>query len=125
MIPKTIDDVAEQIKRTCQIYRLLPAVHAMGFKSSLKSLTPDTQKKYFSHITPKEFDMADEVEFKWLSCLLPNERRLVWKRFDGMPWKILAYEENLSIRQARYQVQQALKKILKHIKKINKNHTLN
>ena len=123
MPPITLKEIANHIRKTCQIYRRLPTDKPSGYKSTLDKLTPSQKKQKTFFVTPEEIDMADEVEFNWLSCLLPDERRIVWKRFDGTQWKILAYQENLSIRQVRYIVHRSLKKILKHIKK--KNHIIN
>lgn len=112
----TYDDVIYQIKKACQIYRLYQKEGPSNFKSCLKSLLPPlSEKKNAFYPTPKEVDMADVVQFKWLRWLSPDDRRLVWKRCDGMPWKVLAFQEDMSVRQARYKMEQSIKTILKNI----------
>ena len=115
----TYEDVVYQIKKACQIYRLYKKESPDGFKSCLTSFIPQETKGAWVP-SPKEIDMADKVQFLWLRWLTPKERRLVWFRFDGMPWKVLAYQEDLTIRQARYKVKNSVKIILKNIQKNDK-----
>lgn len=115
----TYEDVVYQIKKACQIYRLYKKERPGGFKSCLKSFSKEEADGAWVP-SPKEIDIADEVEFLWLRWLTPENRRLVWFRFDGMPWKVLAYQENISIRQARYKVDQSIKIILNNLKKMDK-----
>lgn len=115
----TYDDVVHQIKKACQIYRLYKKESPDGFKSCLSSFVIKEARGAWVP-SPKEIDMADRVQFLWLRWLDPVARRLVWFRFDGLPWKVLAYQENLTIRQARYKVDQSVKIILKNIQKNDK-----
>ena len=117
----TLNDVQEQVKKACQIYKQLPEPKPGNMHSCLSNITlphPIFSKTPQKMTTPQEVDMADIVYFDWFSWLLPDERRILCKRYEGMPWKVLAYNEGLSIRQARYKVQKSLEKILtKLIKK--------
>ena len=123
MAPLQLDDVEFQIKKACQIYKRYPKPYPKNPHSCLANVI----KPNPTHLTnsplmpsPEEIDMADTVQFVWLNWLTPTEKRLLWRRYDGVPWKILAYEENLTIRQARYKVQKSLEKILSKLIKINK-----
>lgn len=119
MVEVSDEDVVYQIKKACEIYRLYQMEMPKGFKSCLKSFLPKEVKGAWVP-TPKEIDMADRVQFVWLRWLSPENRRLVWLRFDGVPWKVLAYQENLTIRQARYKVAQSVKIILKNLTESDK-----
>lgn len=112
--PKTI---ALEIKKACEIYKMYPAVKPKGYRSGLARLTADTSNTKPFCPTPKEIDKADQVQFVWMRYLSPKDRRLVWKRFEGMPYKILAYQEGLTIRQTRYKIELALKQIATRLNK--------
>lgn len=117
-----LDDVEFQIKKACKIYKHFPNPKPKQPQSSLLKIMPLESSESFCPFmpTPQEIDMADTVQFVWLSWVTPDERRLLWKRCEGAPWKILAYNEGLTIRQARYKFQKSLKKILENLIKNNK-----
>ena len=80
----TYDDVVHQIKKACQIYRLYKKESPDGYKSCLSSFVEKEARGAWVP-SPKEIDMADQVQFLWLRWLDPVARRLVWFRFDGLP----------------------------------------
>lgn len=110
--PYTPELVALEIKKACDIFKMYPNGTPKGYRSSLDPLLPQSAshpRPFFP--TPQEIDMADTVHFNWMPLLLPQERRLLWHRFSGKRWKVLAYEEGLTIRQARYKIKQTLLKL--------------
>ena len=120
----SLDDVKLQIKKACQIYRKYPTPKPKQPHSCLaSSIISTANENYNSPLspTPKEIDMADTVQFVWLNWVTPTERRILWQKYDGVPWKILAYDEGMTIRRARYKAQKALEKILSILIKESKN----
>ena len=122
MTPLTMDEIKNQIKKACQIYKNYPRPLPQRPHSCLSIYgirrTPVLKEIFYP--TPKEIDMADTVQFVWLQWLNPDERRILWQRFDGTPLKILAYREDLSIRQIRYKIQKSLEKIFSNLSKNRK-----
>lgn len=116
-----LDDIEFQIKKACKIYKHFPNPNPKQPQSCLAKISLSDTPSSFSPFqpSPQEIDMADTVQFVWLTWVTPDERRLLWKRCEGVPWKILAYDENLTIRQARYKFQKSLEKILSKLIKNN------
>ncbi len=111
---KSIDDVRNQIIKACEIYKLYPAPHPTGLRSSLRYADIERQsreKQIYFRPTPTEVDDADIVQFDWLPRLSVKERQLLWKRFSGMGWKRLANEAQMCERTARKRIDKALEKL--------------
>ena len=117
MTDLTIEHVKQQIKNACAIYKKYPQPLPKMPHSCL-ALTSNSSSKGKPFLpTPEEIDMADTVQFIWLKWLNPDERRILWQRYEGTPLKILAYKEDLSIRQIRYKIKKSLEKILIKLQK--------
>ena len=117
MTDLTIEYVKQQIKNACAIYKKYPNPMPKMPHSCLALTSNSISKGKPFHPTPEEIDMADTVQFVWLKWLNPDERRILWQRYEGTPLKILAYKEDLSIRQTRYKIKKSLEKILRNLQK--------
>lgn len=117
MTTPTIKMIKQQIKNACEIYKKYPSPLPKMPHSCLSNASNSPLQNKPFHPTPEEIDMADTVQFVWLMWLNPDERRILWQRFEGTPLKILAYKEDLSIRQTRYKIKKSLEKILQKLQK--------
>jgi Domain of unknown function (DUF6362) len=82
--------VAERLAEAADVLDRLPEPKARGFYSLLP-LLPDQSAGDSARATraappPEAIDRMDEA-LGWLMWLEPEERRLVWLRAEGMPWK--------------------------------------
>jgi Domain of unknown function (DUF6362) len=79
--------VAERLAEAADVLARLPEERARGFYDLWPRLVGEPCR--FARpaaATPEAIDRMDEA-LGWLSWLAPEERRLVWLRPDGMPWK--------------------------------------
>jgi len=82
--------VAERLAEAADVLDRLPEPKVPGLYSLLP-LLPDRSAGNGARATPaapppEAIDRMDEA-LHWLLWLDPEERRLVWLRADGMPWK--------------------------------------
>lgn len=113
----SIEEIENQLLKACQIFMHYKDPSPTNIKSTLGGLTGSSYEKKAFYPTPKEIDMADTVQFVWLRFLSPDDRRIVWKKYEGTPLKILAHQEGLSLRQLRYRIEKALNKIKDELQK--------
>ncbi len=123
-LPQTYQDITDRIRRACEVMRTLPGARPAGYKNpwTMLGMPTDTPKETTTAsdkwtTLPHEIDAMEEVIFDWFALISPVERRIVWKRFDGMGWKRLAGEHGFSVRSAQRYVQKACQKILDGLKK--------
>jgi Domain of unknown function (DUF6362) len=81
--------VAERLAEAADVLDRLPEPKVRGFYSLLP-LLPDVpagdRARTKPAPPPEAIDRMDEA-LGWLCWLDPDERRLLWLRADGMPWK--------------------------------------
>ena len=97
--------------------RLLPPVRVQGYVTSRFEIVYTPQEIAFMERKPlkmtatkKQLEDMDEV-FEWLNVLAPAERKLVWKRAERIPWKLLCYEFGYERAEMWRRYQKALTKI--------------
>jgi hypothetical protein len=83
-VAKRLEEAADVLSRlpeekACGIYALWPKL--MG--APCASVSPAAP-------APEAIDRLDEV-LRWLCWLEPEERRLVWLRAEGLPWKRITH----------------------------------
>jgi len=87
--------VAERLAEAVDVLDRLPERRALGLYS-LWPLPPDVLSRDAARTRPAApppaaIDRLDEV-LGWLCWLEPEERRLVWLRAEGRPWKAITAE---------------------------------
>jgi hypothetical protein len=83
--------VAERLAEAADVLARLPQERARGFYDlwSRIILEPSTGACPAAAM-PEAIDRMDEA-LSWLAWLVPDERRLVWLRAEGLPWKRITY----------------------------------
>jgi Domain of unknown function (DUF6362) len=86
--------VAERLAEAADVLDRLPEPRLRGFYSLLPLLPDapagDGARTRPAAPAPEAIDRMDEA-LGWLCWLDPEERRLVWLRADGMPWKWITH----------------------------------
>ena len=101
------DEIIEKIKKNGEpaayIDRLLPAVRAPKYRCCMPDIIYTEQEKIFMDKKPlkirpnqEQISLWERVIFEWLPVLSVDERRLVWKRANRIPWKLLCREFGIS-----------------------------
>jgi hypothetical protein len=82
--------VAERLAEAADVLDRLPEPKLRGFYSLLPLLPDgsagDGARERPAAPAPEAIDRMDQA-LGWLMWLEPEERRLVWLRAEGMPWK--------------------------------------
>ena len=82
--------VADRLAEAADVLDRLPEPKVRGFYSLLPPLPDvtagDGARTKPAPPPPEAIDRMDET-LRWLMWLEPEERRLVWLRAEGMPWK--------------------------------------
>jgi DNA-binding CsgD family transcriptional regulator len=79
--------VAERLAEAADVLARLPEVRARGFYDLWPRLIGEPSRyDRPAAAAPEAIDQMDEA-LGWLMWLEPEERRMVWLRADGMPWK--------------------------------------
>jgi hypothetical protein len=86
--------VAERLAEAADVLDRLPEPKVRGFYSLLP-LLPDVPAGNGGRTRPaapppEAIDRMDEA-LRWLGWLEPEERRLVWLRAEGLPWKRITH----------------------------------
>ena len=113
-----INQIKERLEGAAYVMRLLPPVKVQGYVTSRFEIVYTPQEVAFMErrpirLTPTshQIDEMEEV-FEWLNVLAPMERKLVWKRAERIPWKLLCYEFGISRSQLNVKYDLCLSKIL-------------
>jgi hypothetical protein len=79
--------VGERLEEAADVLARLPEERARGFYDLWPGLVGESCRcDRPAAAAPELIDQMDEA-LGWLMWLDPEERRLVWLRADGMPWK--------------------------------------
>ncbi len=86
--------VAERLEEAADVLDRLPEPRAPGF-CSLWPIVPDPAacdgaRTRPAAPAPESIDRMDEA-LGWLAWLEPEERRIVWMRAEGLPWKRITH----------------------------------
>lgn len=95
--------IKNDIESAAYVDRLLPAVRAPKYRCLMPDIIYTEQEKIFMDKKPikikpnkEQLDLWEKVMFVWLPLLSADERRLVWKRANRIPWKLLCREFGVS-----------------------------
>ena len=92
----SIDEIKSKLAFAAKVLRALPGEHVQGFISSwpasLSELdilqeTDISRNQY--HPTPAEISEMDKI-LEWLKPLNAFETKLVWRRANHVPWKLIS-----------------------------------
>ena len=83
--------VAERLAEAADVLARLPEERARGFYDLwLRIVRAPCARARPAAAAPEAIDRMDEA-LGWLCWLDPEERRLVWLRAEGMPWKWITH----------------------------------
>jgi hypothetical protein len=87
----TAELVAERLAEAADVLARLPEAKMRGYYGPWKTLVGATGRGPSpAAAAPEAIDRMDEV-LGWLMWLEPEERRLVWLRAEGVPWKRITH----------------------------------
>ena len=97
----TIERIKQDLETAAYVDRLLPAVRAPKYRCCMPDIIYTPQEIVFMDKRPlkvrpnqEQISLWEQVMLEWLP-ILSVERRLVWKRANRIPWKLLCREFGL------------------------------
>ena len=98
----TIEEVKQDLETAAYVERLLPPVRAPKYRNCMPDIIYTPQELIFIEKRPlkirptqEQITLWERVVVEWLPVLSLDERRLVWKRANRIPWKLLCREFGL------------------------------
>lgn len=114
----TIEEVKQDLEIAAYVERLLPPVRAPKYRSCMPEIIYTPQELIFMEKRPlkirptqEQITLWERVVLKWLPVLSLDERRLVWKRANRIPWKLLCREYGVSRQMLAIRYDKAIIKI--------------
>lgn len=118
MTDDTIEKIKNDLETAAYVDRLLPPVRAPKYRCCMPEIVYTPQEMIFMEkkplkIRPNQEQIAlwERVVLEWLPILAVDERRLVWKRANRIPWKLLCREFGVSRQMLAVPYERALIKI--------------
>ena len=103
MTEEVIEKIKDDLETAAYIDRLLPPVRAPRYRCCMPDIIYTAQEMIFMDkkplkIRPNQEQIAlwERVVLDWLPILAVDERRLVWKRANRIPWKLLCRQFGVS-----------------------------
>lgn len=122
----SVEQIKKILETAAYVDRLLPAVRAPKYRCCMPEIIYTQQEIAFMdrrpvkpHPTQEQVSLWEKVMLEWLSLLTVDEKKLVWKRANRIPWKLLCREFGVSRQQLWLKYDKALTKIqfgIKHQK---------
>ena len=98
----TIEQIKQDLETAAYVDRLLPSVKAPKYRCCMPEIIYTPQELMFMDRrllkikpTQEQISLWERVVLEWLPILSINDRRLVWKRANRIPWKLLCREFGL------------------------------
>lgn len=98
----TIEEIKQDLETAAYVDRLLPPVKAPKYRCCMPEIIYTPQELMFMDRrllkvkpTQEQISLWERVVLEWLPILSINDRRLVWKRANRIPWKLLCREFGL------------------------------
>ena len=97
----TIEQIKNDLETAAYVERILPKVKVQGYQcfGKLFPIKYTEQEIAFMEKLPikvkptqEQITIWETVVLEWLPVLTPEESRLVWKRANRFPWKMLCRE---------------------------------
>ena len=118
MTDEVIEKIKDDLETAAYVDRLLPPVRAPKYRCCMPEIVYTPQEMIFMEkkplkIRPNQEQIAlwERVVLEWLPILAVDERRLVWKRANRIPWKLLCREFRVSRQMLAVRYDKALIKI--------------
>ena len=115
---KSIDEIKDILETAAYVDRLLPAVRAPKYRCCMPNIIYTQQEIAFMdrrlvkpRPTQEQVSLWEKVILDWLPLLTVDEKKLVWKRANRIPWKLLCREFGVSRQQLWLKYDKALTKI--------------
>lgn len=96
MTELTIEQIKQDLEIAAYVDHLLPPVKAPQYRCCMPDIVYTPQEIVFMErnlIKPKptqeQISLWERVILEWLPVLTVDERKLVWKRANHIPWKLL------------------------------------
>lgn len=114
----TIEEVKQDLETAAYVERLLPPVRAPKYRNCMPDIIYTPQELIFMEERPlkirptqEQITLWERVVLEWLPVLSLDERRLVWKRANRIPWKLLCREYGVSRQMLAIRYDKAIIKI--------------
>ena len=114
----TIEEVKQDLETAAYVERLLPPVRAPKYRNCMPDIIYTPQELIFMEKRPlkirptqEQITLWERVVLKWLPVLSLDERRLVWKRANRLPWTLLCREYGVSRQMLAIRYDKAIIKI--------------
>ena len=99
MIDEMLEKIKNDLETAAYVERLLPPVRAPKYRSCMPEIVYTSQELIFMEKKPikvyptqEQISLWERVMLVWLPILSVDERRLVWKRANHIPWTLLCLE---------------------------------
>src|SRR5574344_752805 len=119
----TTEQIKQDLETAAYVERLLPAVRSPRYRCLMPDIIYTPQEIAFMDRRPikprptqEQITLWERVILEWLPVLSVEERRLVWKRANRIPWKYFCRELGVSRADMWRQYQSALLKVSFYIK---------
>ncbi len=126
MTELTIEQIKDILEMSAYVERLLPEVRMPQYRCCMPEIIYTSQEIALMDRRPAKLRPTQEqisqwevVVLEWLPILTVDERKLVWKRANRIPWKLLCREFGYERAEMWRRYQKALTKISFYIKGIN------
>src|SRR5574344_1075496 len=114
----TTEQIKQELETAAYVERLLPAVRSPRYRCLMPDIIYTPQEIAFMDRRPikprpnqEQISLWERVILEWLPILTSDERRLVWKRANRLPWKLLCREFGVSRQILALRYEKALIKI--------------
>lgn len=102
MKPVTLEQIKEDLETAAYVERLMPPVRPPKYRCCMPDVVYTPEEIFYMDRRPvpprptqEQVSIWEQVVLKWLPILDIDERKLVWKRANHIPWKLLCYEFGL------------------------------
>ena len=99
MTKLTVEQIKSDLEIAAYVERLMPPVRPPKYRCCMPDIIYTPQEIAFIDRRPvpprptqEQIAIWEKVVLKWLPALEPEEVRLVWKRANHIPWKLLCRE---------------------------------
>lgn len=120
---KSVEEIKDILETAAYVERLLPPVRMPKYRSLMPEIIYTPQEIAFMDKRPvkprptqAQVSLWEMVILEWMPLLEMYERRLVWKRANRIPWKILCREFGLCRTRLMIKYDKALVKIEFYLK---------
>lgn len=114
----TTEQIKQDLETAAYVERLLPPVKPPKYRCCMPDIIYTPQEIAFMDRRPvklrptqEQITIWETVILKWLLLLTVEERRLVWKRANHLPWKLLCRDYGCTRVALWYRYDKAILKI--------------